>query len=599
MILILFFLSIDQWVETTQKDFHDGWFSRNLYSSHLGDGAVEFVGRFDLDTDGEIDIPGCSWILWGPGYSTANSTYCAGGGGCDIADLDGDGYPEFITTQMSGPVRIFWGTPGGPETTNPTELECFNYNNEGIFVADFDKDGYLDLLASIDNDNAGVFWGSRYGYGEDDVTLLPAFKAGYNPEAADLNKDGWLDAIVITGDTYSDQDMYIYWGAEQGFSSSRSSRVTYGKGGPHGMSVADINRDGWLDLVYSGNIPDYGGIVWGSPDIYQTGSTIGMDLYLDLGHHCFGGSSVADLDNDGYLDIVFFGNDNAPPRIYWGGPDAIREDRYTDLGDYLEIGSGGIVADFNNDGDLDMFEYDHGSGGSLMFFGPGFTSTQQFDIGSHHGFSREIGNAYTREYKEEYYSSIYDTHLDIDWLSITWDDSCPPGSKIVMEVRNGEEPDTSNQWYSWTPAKNGDTYQMPAFHTNHRYLQYKVTFTYIDPAELPVLYYVKIEYDGDEIDDDGVIDKESMDLEPVTVNTLGKGHRISLNVANSGQVTLTIHDVTGALRRTLCEGFLNEGQHSFVWDGCDNRTNELPRGVYFVRFETAESTDIEKITLLR
>jgi hypothetical protein len=44
------------WVETTQEDFRDGTYERNLYSSHRGGGALESVPRFDLNNDGYIDL---------------------------------------------------------------------------------------------------------------------------------------------------------------------------------------------------------------------------------------------------------------------------------------------------------------------------------------------------------------------------------------------------------------------------------------------------------------------------------------------------------------------------------------------------------------
>lgn len=600
MFLLLLTLYGGEWVETTQEDFADGWFSRDLYASHCGDGALEFVGRYDLNNDGYIDIPGCGWILWGSssGYSTGNKTECMGGGGCDAADLNNDGYPEFLTTQMSDPIRIFWGTPSGPDVSNPLELECYNYNNEGVFIADFNNDGYLDLLASVDDNNAGIFWGSRGSYSSSDVTLLPCFKAGFNPEAADLNKDGWLDVIVITGDTYDKDEQFIYWGSPNGFSAGNRTKVLYGKGGPHGMSVADINRDGWLDLVYSGNIPDTAAILWGSEDVYKSGQAVQVDLYLDLSHHCFGGSGVADLDSDGYLDVVFFGNDGVPPRIYWGGPDAISPDRYTDLPDCPSVGSGGFVADFNADGSLDIFEYGHG-GGSLLFYGPDFSNCLQFDLASHHGFSREIGNVYTRGYREEYYSSIYDTEMDVGYIELSWEDSCPGESRVSFAVRTGEKPDTTNEWGMWAPVENGESIVKPdEFHSIHHYIQYKAIFIYTNPAELPVLKEVHIKYEEAE----GIEEDQNSPIPPeltVTPTHLYSEWSIRFSTSASGPVDLAIYEISGSRVRTLMKENVSAGPLSLVWDGCDDHGALLPQGVYFVRLRTLGDAKTAKLVLIR
>lgn len=592
MFLLVLALYAGQWVETTQQDFSDGWFTRDIYACHLGDGALEFVGRYDLNNDGYIDIMGCGWIMWGSstGFSDSDVTMCSGGGGCDAADLDGDGYADFITTLMGGPIIIHWGTASGPG--NSSDIDCNNYNNEGVFIADFNKDGYLDILASTDDNNAGIFWGSSSGYSASDVTRLPCNLAGYNPEAADLNKDGWLDVVVITGDTYGVDEQFIYWGSTNGFSSSNRTKVLYGKGGPHGMSIADLNRDGWLDLVYSANIPDYGAILWGSADKYRAGQTVQVDLELDLPDRAFGGSSVADLDDDSYLDIVFFGNDGVPPRIFWGGPDAIRNDRYTDLEESFGVGSGGIVNDFSGDGHLDIVVLSYNR--TVLFYGPSFNTYTEYGMDSHHGFSREIGNVYTREQTESYYSSIYDTQLDVEWIKISWDDYRPAGTDISMEVRCGEDPDTSSWSCPWTPLGQDELHNMPAFFSNHRYLQYKVNFTYTNPAYFPMLYYVKIDYEGNEIEDEGVAENPRIDLAPLSISYDATVWEISFGIAYAGPVSLAIFGIDGRKMHEITYSHLESGNHILVVDG-----STMSPGVYFITLNHDNQSQKVKFSYLR
>ncbi len=491
ILLVLTLYAADTvWIETTQRDFADGWFTRDLYSSHRGDGSVEFVGRFDLNNDDYLEIPGCSWVMWGSssGYSTNNKTDYSGGGGCDAADINVDGYPEFLTTNMGGSTQIFWGDANGPDPSDYLQIVVDAYNNEGIFAADFNKDGYLDLLASIDDGNAAIFWGSAQGYSRNDLTPLPCFKTGYNPEAADLNKDGWLDAIVTAGDATTE---YIYWGGPEGPQSGSYTTIKDGHNASHGVSLADLNYDGWLDIVLSSNTygTQYGSILWGSGDIYQAGGIIYVDFQLPLPDRAFGGSSIADLNADGYLDIVFFGNDDVPPRIFLGDADGISPSRYTDLGRSFGVGSGGMVADYTGDGSLDIVELSYGE--TVLFHGPDFTNYDEFNVSSHHGFSREIGNVYTREYKEEYYSSIFDAGIPVLWTRIYWEDSLPGESNISLAVRTGSGPDTSQGWSEWVQVQNGA--EIPV-HLQSRYIQYRATFEYPNPAHLPVLFLVGIEY---------------------------------------------------------------------------------------------------------
>ncbi len=488
----MFFITIVlfglEWLETTQEDFRDGGYERNLYSSHRGDGAIEFSGRFDLNNDGYIDLAGNAWIMWGAaaGLNQQNITEYNGQAGCDAADLNTDGYPDFVTTGINNDDHIFWGNPDGPDTADFSTIPVTAYNNEGVMAADFNKDGWLDLLASKGDDESTVFWGAAAGFSQNNSTSLYCHKPGYNPEVADLNKDGWLDVIVLSGE---DAYEYIYWGGPGGFSGSRFTKVIYDKGGPHGISVADLNYDGWLDIVYSGNYPNYGAVLWGSADKYRSGTEVNVDLNLPLRDRAFGGSSIADLNEDGYLDIVFFGNDDVPPRIFWGDQDGISPDRRSDLGAAPSVGSGGVVADFTNDGHLDIVELTYD--GTILFQGPGFTSYQNVGPFSHHGFSREIGNVYSRVNKEEYFSSIFDAGVDASWSTIHWEDSCPGNSMLKMAVRVGDTPDTSSGWSDWVTVQN-DT-EIPGS-LRSRYIQYRATFEYPNPAYLPVLFLVGIEY---------------------------------------------------------------------------------------------------------
>ncbi|KJJ84676.1 hypothetical protein OMAG_001456, partial [Candidatus Omnitrophus magneticus] len=119
-------------------------------------------------------------------------------------------------------------------------------------------------------------------------------------------------------DTSVNINSYIYWGAATGPYSTKTELAT---SGARGNSIADLNTDGYPDIVFSNyhngstrNINSY--IYWGaSSGPYSTKTelaTIGAT-----------GNSIADLNNDGYLDIVFSNNwndtsGNINSYIYWG-----------------------------------------------------------------------------------------------------------------------------------------------------------------------------------------------------------------------------------------------------------------------------------------
>lgn len=132
----------------------------------------------------------------------------------------------------------------------------------------------------------------------------------------------------------------------------------------------DLNRDGEIDLVFSQDhnahyAPD-AMIYWSDADgphsllpelrspytlVKHTEQALKRVSWLPS----FGGGRcvIADLNNDGYVDIVS-GNmmhnfrQDMPAYIYWGGPDGFRESDRTILPAY--IASGIAVGDFNEDG---------------------------------------------------------------------------------------------------------------------------------------------------------------------------------------------------------------------------------------------------------
>lgn len=112
MILFVITLFQAECLETTQRDFADGWFERNIYSSHRGDGAVEFSLRWDANQDEWMDITNGSSIFWGSGsgFSDSQSTSYSGWGGSCYADINTDGYTDFINSS----INIYWGNSDGP-----------------------------------------------------------------------------------------------------------------------------------------------------------------------------------------------------------------------------------------------------------------------------------------------------------------------------------------------------------------------------------------------------------------------------------------------------------------------------------------------------
>src|SRR5207249_3634193 len=107
-----------------------------------------------------------------------------------------------------------------------------------------------------------------------------------------------------------------------------------------GVTVADVNRDGWLDVIcpcYSGH-----GSRWPSSRVYfAPGEGLTEKDIIELPTYGGPGSMLADFNHDGYPDLLlichrFEGDSNkigsssdhiTDSFLYWGGPDGFKPDR--------------------------------------------------------------------------------------------------------------------------------------------------------------------------------------------------------------------------------------------------------------------------------
>ncbi|MBN2619946.1 VCBS repeat-containing protein, partial [candidate division WOR-3 bacterium] len=130
LFLLLTILSAQSsWIETTQEDFADGIYEHNIYSSCRDSGTIEFAPRFDLNNDEYLEIVTCAiggnvTLYWGSatGYNPGNTVVFpgSGAGNIDIADVNCDGYSDFIVTHANSDSRlaIYWGSSSGPSPGN-------------------------------------------------------------------------------------------------------------------------------------------------------------------------------------------------------------------------------------------------------------------------------------------------------------------------------------------------------------------------------------------------------------------------------------------------------------------------------------------------
>ena len=182
-------------------------------------------------------------------------------------------------------------------------------------------------------------------------------REAYEQAFADLDDDGDVDILLANrGEaTRLVNEIWIYWNENNQFNSwnitGLASHIALG------VQIADLDKNGYLDIIVSnglheigdGNTIDDSYIYWGSDKGWPVTERTVLPTGLTRA------ATVCDINNDGNLDIVF-GNQKkgALAAIYYGdGTRNYSVERRIQFSNSEGTGNPG-VADLNKDGLLDV-----------------------------------------------------------------------------------------------------------------------------------------------------------------------------------------------------------------------------------------------------
>lgn len=82
-------------------------------------------------------------------------------------------------------------------------------------------------------------------------------------------------------------------------------------------------------------------------------------------------------------------------------------------------------------------------------------------------------------------------------------------------------------------------------------------------------------------------------------NPFNPSTRISFSLPDDDYIKLSVYDVSGREIRTLYQGNLKKGIHSFNWDSKNNSGNQTPSGIYFYQLKSNDIILTKKLLLLK
>jgi hypothetical protein len=251
-----------------------------------------------------------------------------------MTDLNEDGYADVVFAQeqdwkgVNVTSTLFWGSAKGWNAT--ADVEFTTTGASGVEAVDVDDDGMVDLVFACYQDSdmvtdSLVFLQESAGFcgtSPDHYLVTVGARA---VASGDLDRDGNLDLVFANYDdgVTFDVDSYIYWGqASGGFGSTPSELTTVGA---MDVEVADLDRDGYLDIVFANNRNGTKGYLSESYVYLNDGSGgFGPSPSVRLPTDGASAVEVADLDGTGYRDLIFACRNNdtgfrIPSVVYLGG----------------------------------------------------------------------------------------------------------------------------------------------------------------------------------------------------------------------------------------------------------------------------------------
>jgi hypothetical protein len=295
----------------------DGTFTDVTQKAGVAGAPAEWstsTGFFDFDRDGDLDLYVTNYL----DYRLDDNPYCG---------FRKEGYRMYCNPTMFDGMadRLFRNNGDGTFTDVSKRAGIANPAGKGLGVTfcDYDRDGDTDIYVANDmvrnflyrNNGDGTFTDVAYGAGVGfDLNGKP--QAGMGVDCADVNGDRLPDLFVTN---FSDELNTLYQNQGNGIFEDVTTKAGLASGFEplgFGTKMFDFDNDGDADIyVTNGHVID-------NIQLYQPGHTYAQkdQLYENLGgrfrditaqsgpalqvQRVGRGLAVADFDNDGALDVV-------------------------------------------------------------------------------------------------------------------------------------------------------------------------------------------------------------------------------------------------------------------------------------------------------
>ncbi len=301
---------------------------------------------------------------------------CGGSDGPETEPLEG---PLFQLLSQEKTNITFKNSLKEDDRNNGLAYEYF-YNGGGVSVGDLNGDDLPDLFFTGNQVGDRLYF-NRGDMVFEDVTekALKGLTNGWSTGSvfADVNGDGLLDIYVCRGGdpaVYKDASNRLFinkgdgtfvekaaeMGLDDSFNSTQAAFFDYDRDGDldvyvlnHPRELFAFTRAELMELFQSGKNE--------SDRLYRndSGKFVNVSVEMGINNHAFGlGLAVGDIDNNGWPDVYVANDYEDRDYLFMNKGGTFSEELNIRTKHVSNFGMGVDIADFNNDGDMDILELD-------------------------------------------------------------------------------------------------------------------------------------------------------------------------------------------------------------------------------------------------
>jgi hypothetical protein len=257
------------------RQFPKGTFSESIVGSPIP--APAHVEAIDFDKDGDLDLVVASLGVLNPSNNRVGS----------VVILENDGKQRFVNHTVATTIARVADVRAG----------------------DLDGDGDLDLaVAGFGYDDGETSWLENKGDWKFEQHVLLRLSGPINAIVADIDKNGSPDIVGLVSQEW--EEIWVFSNEAPGrFASKMIWGSTNADFGSSWISLADLDRDGDLDILYSnGDAFDYAPAnsrPWHGVQWLENKGNLQFEFHRIADLPGASSPQAGDLDGDGDIDVAF------------------------------------------------------------------------------------------------------------------------------------------------------------------------------------------------------------------------------------------------------------------------------------------------------